>query len=515
MQHQPFLPGTAASAFTKNFIRFSVFFALNHGCVSAVLNLSVIILGDAGAYQSGALYITYALTALLAAPALLALFGTRLAIIVASFTYCIYIISLPLALLAVGSPNLLTSIAILGGAIGGIAAGFLWSAQGAYFATTAKLFSEASDDFTLQRATARFATIFASIFLGFELLLRAVPLVLRQIEHAQHADGAFTMAPPAMPPPSSPPPNQLAMPPSAYTRAAPSLATSEIVVAVVYSVIGILSAGGMLTIRDLDRPKDDDRPIGAEDEAGRGAEAVIVRQDSSAGRAPTKPAGLSFERVAAAVLLWKKDPVVLLFAPIQITFGLCAALVGYELSGKIVRAAFPSNPIEAASLLSGLVSLVAAVMQVPFGAAASRCGKLPVVLVGLAAFATLSYLVLVLELSVLESEHGLIVLLYVLQGLGRAYYEGTNKALYADSFPADNEAAFANLVLANGLTAAAADFVFPSSTRQGRATACLVAACLAVVASLGAAVVQRRRLRHRVAQTQGEERIGVEVPADR
>ena len=37
----------------SNFLLMSVFFSLNHGCVVAVLNISVQLLGDAGSYQSG------------------------------------------------------------------------------------------------------------------------------------------------------------------------------------------------------------------------------------------------------------------------------------------------------------------------------------------------------------------------------------------------------------------------------------------------------------------------------
>ena len=104
-----------------------------------LLDLSVVILGEEGSFMSGALYVTYAATALVASSAIIAALGTRGALICGSFVYCVYVFSLPLALLAKTAATQAT-VAVVGGAIGGIAAGFLWAAQGAYFAASAKLY---------------------------------------------------------------------------------------------------------------------------------------------------------------------------------------------------------------------------------------------------------------------------------------------------------------------------------------------------------------------------------------
>ena len=86
--------------------------------------------------------------------------------------------------------------------------------------------------------------------------------------------------------------------------------------------------------------------------------------------------------------------------------------------------------------------------------------------------------------------------LVLAQGVGRACYEGTNKALYADRFPGKSEAAFANIVLANGAASAIAYFTFPELSRPARAAAALASAVLAMVAYAGAEAVhtgERRR----------------------
>ena len=70
---------------------------------------------------------------------------------------------------------------------------------------------------------------------------------------------------------------------------------------------------------------------------------------------------------------------------------------------------------------------------------------------------------------------------YLLQGVGRACYEGVNKALYADLFAADAPAAFSNIVLANGVASAAAYFIFPEVSHEGQAAAALAVSALAIV----------------------------------
>ena len=58
-----------------NFVLMCVAFSCNHGAVTSVLGISVTLLGDNGSYMDGALYVMYALTALLFATAPLDLLG--------------------------------------------------------------------------------------------------------------------------------------------------------------------------------------------------------------------------------------------------------------------------------------------------------------------------------------------------------------------------------------------------------------------------------------------------------
>ena len=114
-----------------NFVLMCVTFSCNHGAVTSVLGISVTLLGDNGSYMDGALYVMYALTALLFATAPLDLLGSRLSLIVAAATYSIFVLAFPVSLLIPpGMPGLELAVALVGGIVGGFAAGFIWVAQG-------------------------------------------------------------------------------------------------------------------------------------------------------------------------------------------------------------------------------------------------------------------------------------------------------------------------------------------------------------------------------------------------
>lgn len=199
-----------------------------------------------------------------------------------------------------------------------------------------------------------------------------------------------------------------------------------------------------------------------------------------------------FGRMGAAAELWFRRPVVLLLAPIQVAFGVSAALLGYQVTGIMVKQSFGDQAVVVGSLLSALVSLCAAALQPVTRALTPRVGKQPIMMTGLVAFVLLAALVLCLD-DTLASPPGLTVLpFYLLQGVGRACYEGTNKALYADVFgAADSPAAFSNMVLANGAASALAYFTFPSLGKAEMAISALACSALAVCSYVAADVILR------------------------
>lgn len=66
------------------------------------------------------------------------------------------------------------AVALAGGIIGGFAAGFLWAAQGTYFAANAKNYAYHMN-VSIGEANGTLASVFAAIFLGFEVSRVAMP----------------------------------------------------------------------------------------------------------------------------------------------------------------------------------------------------------------------------------------------------------------------------------------------------------------------------------------------------
>ena len=170
-------------AMNTNFIRMSVWFSINHASVTSVLGLAVGLLGKAGTYQSGSLFLVYAITAMVFSTMLIDAVGARAAIIYASALYCFYVFSFPLALIVPPSQTALqTLVGLFGGVLGGVAAGILWPAQGVYFALSAKQYA-ADNDIDISQANTTLATTFAGIYLIIEVIFYRHSLTITTLPH--------------------------------------------------------------------------------------------------------------------------------------------------------------------------------------------------------------------------------------------------------------------------------------------------------------------------------------------
>jgi len=450
-----------------NFVLMCVAFSCNHGAVTSVLGISVTLLGDNGSYMDGALYVMYALTALLFATAPLDLLGSRLSLIVAAATYSIFVLAFPVSLLIPpGMPGLELAVALVGGIVGGFAAGFIWVAQGQYFAHSAKLYA-AEVGVAESEANQTLASIFAFTLLSVEVVLKLFPVVLLPVS------GDMLVIYPGT--------NHSA--PTTDAGGDKTLSLSNLIIASTYSVVAVGAVVLMRAIRDVDalqQPAVNDPT---------GDEPLLVPL--------LKRRKFSLHKASAAARLWCSRPTVLLLAPIQITFGVCAALLGQEVSGTIIPEYYPAESVIIGSLMGTLVSFTAGVLQIPTKLLRARLGRVPLMLVGLLAFVGLALLILLLRPEQL-GRFGALVPIYLLQGLGRSCFEGTNKALYADLFPNDAAAAFSNIVIFNGGASAAAYFIFPTLAHEPnrksiKAVAALVPACIALVGYLGAEYLHRKQ----------------------
>lgn len=182
------------------------------------------------------------------------------------------------------------------------------------------------------------------------------------------------------------------------------------------------------------------------------AAATILVQSTVAAPRLEKKTGASpgfCEKLQAAFVLWP-SPKIWCLGMTNLTFGFSA---GY-MNGYVNLAFVKKNPSLGCGSLGtmlALTCLVAAASSSLLGSLSQRVGKGPVVSLGAAMFAAIPLSVL---LHPPDEKNGYwgswLMLLFVMQGVGRAVYESTNKAVFADFFPGESSAgAFANCMMQN------------------------------------------------------------------
>jgi len=165
-------------------------------------------------------------------------------------------------------------------------------------------------------------------------------------------------------------------------------------------------------------------------------------------------------RLVGVVKLWA-SPELWLLSFTNVTFGFSAAFMnGYFNSSRAV----PILGKQSIAMLSAITVISATLLSRPYALLAASYGKGASISVGAASFATLAALVFFIRS--LEGWGWRIAIFYVLMGSGRAVFESTNKAIFADFFPGDvSEAAFANSYVQMSAATAACFFLsdFPNT----------------------------------------------------
>ena len=182
-----------------NFMVMCLCFSVNHGTAGAVVGLTTKGLGTGlGSNSLATLYFFYIATAMFFSTAMVQQVGPKWCLVGGCSGYCAYVLVYLLALAIApddaasgggggcGGAGTMTdgvkAVVLFGSACGGVAAGSLWPAQGAYFTRTSELFAEASQrenlngkllrKMTKEEATGFLSSIFAVMYLGFEVLMK-------------------------------------------------------------------------------------------------------------------------------------------------------------------------------------------------------------------------------------------------------------------------------------------------------------------------------------------------------
>jgi hypothetical protein len=175
-----------------------------------------------------------------------------------------------------------------------------------------------------------------------------------------------------------------------------------------------------------------------------------------------------WDQVSATVGLLIVDPKMKYMIGFTTTFGLAGAFLNGFVSGQVVPKALNDPNGSNVGLLVAIHGIVAALGSVVFGrlsqstmpssSATSHSRdkrKEGILIVGAVAFGLVA-LPFLLQPNLVDWTWGGLIVVYSLEGIGRASFEGTLKALFADYFANHLEAAFANIILQYGLASAAA-----------------------------------------------------------
>merc|ERR1719192_2842212 len=103
----------------------------------------------------------------------------------------------------------------------------------------------------------------------------------------------------------------------------------------------------------------------------------------------------------------------------------------------------------------------AALASVPYSYLGKWLGKSVMMFAGTCSFAAIGFIGWVVPKQTLINGHwGTMVAIYLIMGNGRAVFESTNRAVYADFFPETKEGAFAMLSFSNGIAGMIGFLVF-------------------------------------------------------
>mmetsp|Transcript_41478 Transcript_41478/g.58367 ORF Transcript_41478/g.58367 Transcript_41478/m.58367 type:complete len:226 (+) Transcript_41478:1-678(+) len=132
-------------------------------------------------------------------------------------------------------------------------------------------------------------------------------------------------------------------------------------------------------------------------------------------------------------------------------FGFSGAFLNSFVSGEVIRVALNDESSKTVGLFVSWTAFVAAIVSLIFGKYTHDYGKGPVMIFGNFMFLGVA-LPFILFPDLKSWTWYSLLLVYACQGIGRATFESTMKAVFADMFPYEKEGAFANIILQDGLS---------------------------------------------------------------
>jgi len=165
-----------------------------------------------------------------------------------------------------------------------------------------------------------------------------------------------------------------------------------------------------------------------------------------------------FDKATVAGKLLVKDPKMKYMIGLNAVFGFTAAFLGSYVNGEVLPVALNDENGKMIGVLTSWTAFAAAGCSLLFGRLARVTGKGPILIGG-----GFCFMMVVLPFLIQPDAHDYnlysLLFVYTMQGVGRATFEGTLKATFADFFSYEKEGAFGNIIIQNGLAGAIGYFL--------------------------------------------------------
>lgn len=156
----------------------------------------------------------------------------------------------------------------------------------------------------------------------------------------------------------------------------------------------------------------------------------------------------TFYKSTVTFRLLVSDPKMKYMMPLCGAFSLSSVFIGTFVNAEVIRLALGDTDSAYVGFLTSITSAVGGTMSIVFGLAARKVGNGSILAIGCLSFFTIvSCFLLRPDLS--RWNLASLIFIYCCQGIGRATFEGTLKAEFANVFE-DKEAAFGNVIFQSG-----------------------------------------------------------------
>jgi len=388
-----------------NFSMMSIFFSINHGTVLACISLATSEFGSKlGSYSLGSVYLMYTLSSMFFSTTFIDKFGEKWTMAIGLWIYCFYVISY---LIAKALPSIEWYIVLTGSIMGGFSAGVLWTAQGGYFSNCAKQYATLKG-IERTEATSFMSAFFATMYLAFEVFIRMLSSFLQIFVCADEWQGNFITGECSN--------NDLEE-------------KSKILVYIVYTIAAIVSSLGMCFVRNINAPKEIKECASQEDCKFLLYGAIKeVGEDSVS---VDKSNILKYSETLMTLRLLLENRKMQLMVLVNVSYGFTSAYLNSYVTEKVITDNLGESKV---GYFTSIIPLVAAISSFPISWINNYFGsKRYTMVLGSVCLASFSLLFLLYSSTYLRPWTAL-VLLFSMYGVGRAVWEGTNKAVFADFF---------------------------------------------------------------------------------